>query len=49
MLEMQIQPRFQETDALGHINNTVPAVWFESARDPCFASSLPSWMCTTGI
>ncbi|MGL5503096.1 MAG: acyl-CoA thioesterase, partial [Aeromonas veronii] len=27
MLEMQIQPRFQETDALGHINNTVPAVW----------------------
>ena len=23
MLEMQIQPRFQETDALGHINNTV--------------------------
>ena len=36
MLEMQIQPRFQETDALGHINNTVPAVWFESARDPLF-------------
>ncbi|MFM4720921.1 acyl-CoA thioesterase [Aeromonas bivalvium] len=36
MLEMQIHPRFQETDALGHINNTVPAVWFESAREPLF-------------
>lgn len=41
MLEMQIQPRFQETDALGHINNTVPAVWFESARDPVFRLFTP--------
>jgi acyl-CoA thioester hydrolase len=23
-------------DALGHINNTVPAVWFEMARNPLF-------------
>ena len=41
MLEMQIHPRFQETDALGHINNTVPAVWFESARDPLFRVFTP--------
>ncbi|PJG59862.1 acyl-CoA thioesterase [Aeromonas cavernicola] len=42
MLEMQIHPRFQETDALGHINNTVPAVWFESARDPLFRIFSPT-------
>ncbi len=48
MLEMQIQPRFQETDALGHINNTVPAVWFESARDPLFRIFSRIWMCITG-
>ncbi|ALP43264.1 acyl-CoA thioesterase [Aeromonas schubertii] len=41
MLEMQSHPRFQETDALGHINNTVPAVWFESARDPLFRVFTP--------
>jgi acyl-CoA thioester hydrolase len=33
---MKQQPRFSETDALGHINNTVIPVWFESARDPVF-------------
>ena len=33
---MTLQPRFSETDALGHINNTVIPVWFESARDPVF-------------
>jgi acyl-CoA thioester hydrolase len=32
----KIQPRFSETDALGHINNTVVPVWFESARGPIF-------------
>jgi acyl-CoA thioester hydrolase len=30
--EIQIRPRFSETDANGHINNTVPAVWFEEGR-----------------
>ncbi len=30
--EIQIWPRFSETDANGHINNTVPAVWFEEGR-----------------
>ncbi|QFI56019.1 acyl-CoA thioesterase [Aeromonas simiae] len=41
MLEMQVDPRFQETDALGHINNTVPAVWFEAAREPLFRIFTP--------
>jgi acyl-CoA thioester hydrolase len=31
-----IKPRFNETDALGHINNTVLATWFEASRDPVF-------------
>ncbi|WP_422139613.1 acyl-CoA thioesterase [Endozoicomonas sp. ALC020] len=29
-----LAPRFCETDALGHINNTVLPVWFEQAREP---------------
>ncbi|WKE66003.1 thioesterase family protein [Gallaecimonas kandeliae] len=41
MFEMTLMPRFQETDALGHINNTVPAVWFEQARDPIFRFFTP--------
>lgn len=36
MFTYPIQPRFSETDALGHINNTVVPVWFESARAPIF-------------
>ncbi|KZX60585.1 hypothetical protein A3709_00505 [Halioglobus sp. HI00S01] len=28
----RITPRFNETDALGHINNAVMSVWFEVAR-----------------
>jgi len=36
VIEEQIKPRFSETDALGHINNTVVAQWFEGARDPIF-------------
>ena len=31
---MTVSPRFGDMDALGHINNTVPAVWFELARNP---------------
>ncbi len=31
-----INPRFSDTDALGHINNTMVPVWFEGARDPIF-------------
>jgi len=36
MLTLTLSPRFQETDALGHINNSVPAIWFEQAREPLF-------------
>lgn len=36
MFSMTTQLRFAETDALGHINNTVVPVWFEAAREPIF-------------
>ncbi|WP_115720077.1 acyl-CoA thioesterase [Gallaecimonas mangrovi] len=41
MFEMTLMPRFQETDALGHINNTVPAAWFEIGREPVFRFFTP--------
>jgi acyl-CoA thioester hydrolase len=37
-----MMPRFSETDALGHINNTVIPVWFESARVDIFRIFVPS-------
>lgn len=45
---MLIDPRFSDTDALGHISNTVFPVWFEAARAPLFkifhpSQDLPSW------
>lgn len=36
MFTETVSPRFCETDALGHINNTVVPVWFEKAREPIF-------------
>ncbi|WP_438952211.1 acyl-CoA thioesterase [Porticoccus sp.] len=42
MFELHIQPRFSETDALGHINNTVLPVWFEAARADIFRLVHPS-------
>lgn len=36
MFTMTVSPRFYETDALGHINNTVIPGWFETAREPIF-------------
>ncbi len=36
-----ISPRFCETDALGHVNNTVLPVWFEKAREPLFRLFTP--------
>ncbi|WKN40995.1 acyl-CoA thioesterase [Tunicatimonas pelagia] len=41
MFEQHITPRFSETDALGHINNTVVPVWFEQARRPVFKLFTP--------
>ena len=34
MFSTNIHPRFSDTDALGHINNTVIPVWFLEAREP---------------
>ncbi|MRI33204.1 thioesterase [Endozoicomonas sp. OPT23] len=41
MLQETITPRFCETDALGHINNTVVPEWFEHARTPIFKMFTP--------
>ena len=32
MFTTVIQPRFGDTDCLGHVNNTALALWFETAR-----------------
>lgn len=40
-LSLTIQPRFTETDGLGHINNTVIPVWCEAARTPIFEIFIP--------
>jgi acyl-CoA thioester hydrolase len=36
MFSITVTPRFGDLDVLGHINNTVPVVWFEQARNPLF-------------
>ena len=36
MFSSTFSPRFSDTDALGHINNTNVPIWFEGARDPVF-------------
>ena len=36
-----LSPRFSETDALGHINNTILPNWFEKAREPVFRLFTP--------
>lgn len=42
MLLLTVHPRFYETDAFRHINNTVVAGWFEAAREPIFRIFAPS-------
>lgn len=42
MFYLEIQPRFSDTDALGHISNTSLPVWFEQARTPVFEIFHPS-------
>ncbi|NRA19543.1 MAG: acyl-CoA thioesterase [Oceanospirillaceae bacterium] len=42
MFSNTFEPRFLETDALGHINNTVLPMWFEASRDPVFAFFTPN-------
>ncbi|MAK89683.1 MAG: thioesterase [Oceanospirillaceae bacterium] len=41
MWTLTISPRFGDTDALGHINNTVLPVWFEEGRTPVFRMFTP--------
>ncbi|MGB2272161.1 MAG: acyl-CoA thioesterase [Pseudomonadales bacterium] len=41
MLSLTVCPRFAETDALGHINNTVLPVWFEQGRHSIFEAVHP--------
>ncbi|MGM0526724.1 MAG: acyl-CoA thioesterase [Pseudomonadota bacterium] len=36
MLEEEFKVRFYETDALGHVNNTVVPMWIETGRLPIF-------------
>ena len=42
MFELEIEPRYNETDAMGHIGNTTLPVWFEHARNPLFKLCHPS-------
>ena len=41
MFTFTLRPRYSETDALGHITNTVMPVWFEEARAPIFEIFMP--------
>ncbi|MDR0302897.1 MAG: acyl-CoA thioesterase [Treponema sp.] len=34
MFSIKISPRFGDIDALGHVNNTVLPIWFETGRTP---------------
>ena len=36
MFHLELEPRFSDTDALGHISKTTRPVWFEQARTPVF-------------
>lgn len=42
MFTYTLQPRFSETDGLGHINNAVLPVWLEEARTDLFRIFNPS-------
>jgi acyl-CoA thioester hydrolase len=46
MYKITVTPRFGDMDILGHINNTVPAVWFELARNPLFSIFDPAMKLT---
>ena len=41
MFSEEISIRFSDTDALGHVNNTMVPIWFEGARDPVFRIFTP--------
>ena len=41
MYQIEINPRFKDTDALGHINNASFITWIEEARRPVFKEFNP--------
>lgn len=41
MFTSTFSPRFYETDAFAHVNNTVVTGWFETAREPIFRIFTP--------
>ena len=41
MFKIIVTPRFGDIDGLKHINNTVPANWFELGRNPIFRMFTP--------
>ena len=44
MFTMKVTPRFGDVDVLGHINNTVPCVWFEMGRTPLLKLFTPDFI-----
>jgi acyl-CoA thioester hydrolase len=42
MIESKLFPRFTDTDALGHFNNSSFSIWFEEARRPIFQIFVPN-------
>ena len=40
-IEIKLNPRFKDTDALGHINNAAITTWFEEGRQPIFKYFVP--------
>ncbi|HIH75199.1 MAG TPA: acyl-CoA thioesterase, partial [Methanosarcina sp.] len=36
MFSINVSPRFGDIDGLGHVNNTVLPVWFETGRNSIF-------------
>ena len=42
MYSLEITPRFNDTDALGHINNASFVTWLEEARRPVFQEFNPT-------
>lgn len=40
-MEVSFYPRFNDTDALGHVNNASYATWFEEGRRPVFEYFIP--------
>lgn len=41
MFTRTFNPRFNDTDALGHINNASYVTWFETSRRPVFELFVP--------